>query len=130
MKRSILVVSIIYSVFLSSAFASGRYSAEYGICIDKSGGVTDDMVDCSNEELGRQDTRLNQAYKTAMSVLPTGQKGKLQEAQRLWVKFRDADCSIYYSLTGGTMDMLNGSDCELSITKERADSLVWISENG
>ncbi|MFK1437837.1 lysozyme inhibitor LprI family protein [Pseudomonas aeruginosa] len=52
------------------------------------------------------------------------------DAQRLWVKFRDADCGVYYSLTGGTMDMLNGSGCELAMTKERAESLEWVAQNG
>lgn len=130
MKRSLLLTPIIFGVFLSSTFASEKYSAEYENCMDKSEGVTYDMIDCSNKELERQDARLNQTYKSAISVLPAEQKRKLQEAQRLWIKFRDADCGIYYSLTGGTMDMLNGSSCELSTTKERADSLAWISDNG
>ena len=28
------------------------------------------------------------------------------------------------------MDSLNGAGCELSMTKERADALEWISRNG
>ena len=37
---------------------------------------------------------------------------------------------MYYSLTGGTMDLLEGAGCELNMTLERADSLEWFAENG
>jgi len=65
-----------------------------------------------------------------MSVISTENKQKLLNSQRIWIKFRDADCGIYYSLTGGTMDILNGSGCELSMTRERAEALEWMSQNG
>jgi uncharacterized protein YecT (DUF1311 family) len=65
-----------------------------------------------------------------MTALSTEKKRALQDAQVLWVKFRDADCGMYYSLTGGTMDLLEGVGCELSMTLERADSLEWFARNG
>jgi uncharacterized protein YecT (DUF1311 family) len=65
-----------------------------------------------------------------MTVLSAEKRRNLQEAQTLWVKFRDADCGMYYSLTGGTMDLLEGMGCELSMTLERADSLEWFAKNG
>jgi hypothetical protein len=45
-------------------------------------------------------------------------------------KKRVADCGIYYTLIGGTVDWVNGAECELSTTKKRADDLEWIAENG
>ncbi|QDG60731.1 DUF1311 domain-containing protein [Pseudomonas sp. NIBRBAC000502773] len=98
--------------------------------MDKAGGVTIDMIECSSAELSRQDSRLNLAFKNAMGVLSDESKSRLRGAQRLWIKFRDADCGIYYNLSGGTMDSLNGSGCELSMTKERADALEWLYRNG
>ncbi|WP_323157654.1 lysozyme inhibitor LprI family protein [Pseudomonas fulva] len=98
--------------------------------MNKAGGVTYDMVECSSAELSLQDARLNLAYKNAMGVLSDESKNRLREAQRIWIKFRDADCSIYYNLSGGTMDSLNGAGCELSMTQERADALEWIAQNG
>ena len=65
-----------------------------------------------------------------MAVLPAEKKIQLRDAQRLWIKYRDANCGMYYSFSGGTMDMLNGAGCELSMTKERADTLEWFVENG
>lgn len=128
MIRSAVVLSMILVAL--SAGADEGYSASYSACVSKAEGETSGLVDCSNEELARQDARLNKAYKTAMGVLSAENKQKLLDAQRLWVKFRDADCGVYYSLTGGTMDMLNGSGCELAMTKERAESLEWVAQNG
>lgn len=130
MYRFIVAAAISLTASTSCAFADDGYSAAYSACVNKAGGETASLVDCSNEELARQDARLNTAYKTAMSVLPDQNKQKLLEAQRVWIKFRDADCGVYYSLTGGTVDLLNGSGCELDMTKERADALEWFAQNG
>lgn len=117
---------------LSSSYASARseYSRTYSTCTSNSGGNTSNLSDCGGTELDKQNARLNEAYKSAMAVLSTEQKSNLQEAQALWIKFRDADCGMYYSLTGGTMDILEGIGCELSMTLERADSLEWFAKNG
>ncbi|HFL2186748.1 lysozyme inhibitor LprI family protein [Pseudomonas fulva] len=123
------IVAIVFGLS-NSALAKDNYSPAYSNCMDKAGGVTYDMVECSSAELSLQDARLNLAYKNAMGVLSSESKNRLREAQRIWIKFRDADCSIYYNLSGGTMDSLNGAGCELSMTQERADALEWIARNG
>ncbi|MFJ4373583.1 lysozyme inhibitor LprI family protein [Pseudomonas japonica] len=94
----------------------------YSQCM-KGAASTVAMRDCSGVELKRQDSRLNQAYKQAMASLEAEQQGKLRDAQRLWVKYRDANCGMYYGLTGGTIDQLNGAGCEVDMTKQRADEL-------
>ncbi|MEG1042572.1 MAG: lysozyme inhibitor LprI family protein [Pseudomonas sp.] len=86
------------------------------------------MNDCNGAEIKRQDTRLNAAYKSAMAGLEAEQQGKLRDAQRQWIKYRDANCKLYYSLTGGTIDQLNGAGCVLEMTKARADELLKLSE--
>ena len=130
MKRLALATAVLMSACLPNAFAADDYSRQFSACMDTSGGVTSNMVDCYNEELTRQDARLNEAYKMTMSAFSAESKTRLRDAQRLWIKFRDADCEIYYTLSGGTMDMLNGADCVLSMTKKRADDLLWLSKNG
>jgi uncharacterized protein YecT (DUF1311 family) len=129
-RLSIFLIAAIACGLSINALAKDNYSPEYGTCMDKASGVTFDMLECSNAELSRQDSRLNLAYKNAMGVLTDESKTRLREAQRLWIKYRDADCGIYYNLSGGTMDSINGSGCELSMTTERADALEWISRNG
>lgn len=100
----------------------------YSQCM-KGANTTADMVDCSGAELQRQDQRLNQNYKQAMGGLEEEQKGKLRDAQRKWVAYRDANCGVYYTLTGGTIDQLNGVGCEVDMTKQRADELANLQQH-
>lgn len=120
----------IAAVTLTANAAEDGYSKTYSACMDDSGGVTVSMLDCMGGETGLQDARLNQNYKAAMQTLVVAQQIQLRDAQRLWIKFRDADCALLGSLTGGTMDSLNGASCFLDMTKERADDLAWLAEQG
>ncbi|MGZ9669543.1 lysozyme inhibitor LprI family protein [Pseudomonas sp. GNP014] len=130
MRSTIYSIVAIVCGLSNSALAKDNYSPAYSNCMDKAGGATYDMVECSSAELSLQDARSNLAYKNAMGVLSDESKNRLREAQRIWIKFRNADCSIYYNLSGGNMDTLNGAGCEISMTQERADALEWIARNG
>ncbi|KJZ52962.1 lysozyme inhibitor LprI family protein [Pseudomonas marginalis] len=129
MRYSILAAALLAPVSAPAAFAQTKYSPEYDACLAKAMGDAA-MGECTYAETAKQDARLNRAYKAAMAALPAAKKKQLKEAQILWVKFRDADCGMQYSFTGGTMDILNGSGCELSMTRERADALQWFVDNG
>lgn len=85
--------------------------------------TTVDMVNCNAKETKVQDERLNKAYKTALAAQEGDRKGKLQDVQRLWIKYRDANCSFAGSATGGTIDQVNGSGCLLDMTQTRAQEL-------
>ncbi|WP_095107765.1 lysozyme inhibitor LprI family protein [Pseudomonas sp. Irchel 3E20] len=98
-------------------------SPAYSQCMKASGGVTVEMLDCQAAEIKRQDTRLNQAYKAAMAALDADKKAPLKDVQRLWLKYRDANCGFVASLTGGTIDAINASSCFLDMTKTRAREL-------
>ena len=79
--------------------------------MDKSGGVTAAMLECTSGEQARQDALLNQNYKTLMSKLSGKRKKMLKAAQRAWIKFRDANCNFYFDPEGGTATLLAGNDC-------------------
>lgn len=130
MFRYVTTTTLLIAFLSPCVFAKSEYSPAYSTCTSNAGGNTSNLSDCAGIELSKQNARLEKAYKTAMAVLPAEKNINLQEAQALWVKFRDADCGIYYSLTGGTMDLLEGAGCELSMTRERADSLEWFAKNG
>jgi len=110
--------------------AENGYSTAYTACMDESGGVTANMLDCIGSEIKQQDARLNQNYNAAMQALEHPQQTHLRDAQRLWIKFRDTDCSLLGSLTGGTVDGLNQASCFLDMTQKRADDLAWLAEQG
>ena len=108
--------------------ADDGHSTTYSACMDESGGVTMNMLDCMGSETEQQDARLNQNYKAAMQALTPSQQTQLRDAQRLWIKFRDADCALLGSLTGGTIDSVNSASCFLDMTKQRADDLGRLVE--
>ena len=126
MNRLIIVPAFLL-VLSSHASAAENYSADYKTCIDKSEGVTSSMLTCNQDELKKQDARLNKNYKLAMSALSAEQKINLRDTQRLWLKYKEANCGMQATLTGGTIDMLFSSGCELDMTQERADTLEWLS---
>lgn len=96
---------------------------QYSTCMDKAGGITANMLDCIGAETKRQDARLNQAYKDVMAQLSAARKKQLQEAQRAWIKYRDANCSFYADPDGGTIAAVNSNDCFMSATASRAKEL-------
>lgn len=110
--------------------AEDGYSTAYTACMDESGGVTANMLDCIGTEIKQQDARLNQNYKAATLALMPAQQINLRDAQRLWIKFRDTDCALLGNLTGGTIDGLNKASCFLDMTKKRADDLAWLAKRG
>jgi len=126
-RHRLLAIAVI-TLSLSVSAAEDDYSATYNSCMDASGGVTMDMVDCMGSEHDRQDARLNQGYKAAMQALEKAQQSQLRDAQRLWIKFRDADCALLGSLTGGSIDRINSASCFLDMTKQRADELARLAE--
>lgn len=92
----------------------------FSACMDTSGGVTSSMLDCIASETRKQDARLNKAYKEAMGQLAPARKKALQDVQRLWLKYRDAQCSFYNDPDGGSIAVVQASDCFLMATATRA----------
>ena len=111
------------------AAADKDMSKEYSTCIDKSNGVTSEMLDCISAEHERQDARLNENYKRLISKLSPKRKEQLLEAQRAWVKFRDANCRFYYDPEGGPAAHLAGTDCMLQATADRATELKDLTQD-
>lgn len=91
-------------------------------CMDGAN-TTADMVGCNVKETKVQDARLNRAYKTALAAQEGTRKQQLQDLQRLWIKYRDANCAFAGSATGGTIDQVNGTGCVLDMTQTRAQEL-------
>ncbi|MGR3890333.1 lysozyme inhibitor LprI family protein [Pseudomonas sp. 1152_12] len=124
MNRKTLIVPFATSALLLalSGSASAAENAALKKCMD-SANTTVDMVNCNAKETKVQDERLNKAYKTALAAQEGDRKQKLQDVQRLWLKYRDANCAFAGSATGGTIDQVNGSGCLLDMTQSRAQEL-------
>jgi uncharacterized protein YecT (DUF1311 family) len=111
------------------AAADSDLSQAYLACIDKSNGVTSEMLDCISAELTRQDARLNENYKRLMSKLSATRKEGLLEAQRAWIKFADTNCGFYYDPDGGSAAHLASNECSLNATADRATELKNLTKD-
>lgn len=104
------------------------YTSRFSACMDRSGGVTIEMLDCIAEELTTQDARLNEAYKTLRSQMSSERKKALQAAQRLWIQYRDANCAFYYDPEGGSLHRVMANECMLQETAQRAKELETLAD--
>ncbi len=113
---------------LASQAQDAGLSKQFNTCMDKSGGVTQSMVECIGAETQRQDARLNKVYKALAANLSPERKKQLQEAQRAWIKFRDANCGFYYDPDGGSMARVSANDCVMTMTSNRAKELENLTQ--
>jgi uncharacterized protein YecT (DUF1311 family) len=101
------------------ASACANEAGNPGTC----GGSTMEMVDCLSAQRTHWDKELTIAYQKAMKEAPPAQKEKLREAERAWIKYRDANCA-YYDAGEGTIARINAAACLRDMTKRRAEELM------
>jgi uncharacterized protein YecT (DUF1311 family) len=127
MQLNYLPLLLMAFLAIASAQAVGQekdlLSAEYSKCIERSGGTDPGLLDCIGAESKRQDKRLNDVYKKLMNELKPERKRQLQEAQRLWIKYLEADCHFYDDPDGGTAATLAANECPVLAKAARAKEL-------
>jgi uncharacterized protein YecT (DUF1311 family) len=100
--KKIFITGLFLSCFSPAIFAEDAgLTKQFAVCMDKSGGVTTEVIDCIGAEVKLQDARLNKAYKELIPTLSAARKKELQDVQRLWIKYRDANSSFYADTEGG-----------------------------
>ncbi|MYM42201.1 lysozyme inhibitor LprI family protein [Duganella qianjiadongensis] len=63
-----------------------------------------EMTECARQDYAEQDRKLNIAYAEYRVRLRESQKKQLKDAQRAWIKFRDASCEFESSgVEGGSV---------------------------
>lgn len=112
-----------------------------GVCQDREdgGASTVGIMFCDLMELELWDDRLNAVYKqqiAAAKVFDAEQaqyqdgvfavlEESLRDAQRAWIPFRDAQCTLEYAQWGaGSMRQVAGAGCHLRMTAERVIYLM------
>jgi uncharacterized protein YecT (DUF1311 family) len=122
--KKFVVMGLVLSCFSQVVLAEDDgLTKQFATCMDKSGGVTSEILDCIGKEAKLQDARLNKAYKELMPTLSAARKKELQEIQRLWIKYRDANSNFYADPDGGTMATVMSNQNFLSATAARAKEL-------
>lgn len=97
---------------------------------------TPDINTCTKMELDKQELKLNQTYQRVLSMFDalskspkeTTYKSKLKkqlvEAQRLWVRYRKADCDTTYTYwSDGTIRGVMYLSCMIEKTNTRIEEL-------
>jgi uncharacterized protein YecT (DUF1311 family) len=96
-----------------------------------------DMNFCAEIDFERADAELNAAWREAIAAARAGdreidrrsdqrptEEAKMREAQRAWLIFRDAQCTVEgYEARGGTMEPMVYGGCRARLTRERTAQL-------
>jgi uncharacterized protein YecT (DUF1311 family) len=90
---------------------------------------TRDIQLCQSAEVATLERRLATIYGQAIATLPADQQRKLREAQRRWVEFRQADCSVFYGNTTGTIATISGGQCMIDRTAVRIKNMQTLLEH-
>ena len=113
---SVLVLTFAIS---SSADTSGL---EPNVCVTQA--TTVEMIQCADWHYKQADRWLNQVYKNQSKYKDAPAKKLLRDAQRAWIKFRDAECQSQRDAgRGGTIVPLFEIGCLTSMTENRARAL-------
>ncbi len=122
MKKALFSALLLCASFAAQADEK-LLSGQYGACMDRPDVTTAGMHDCIAVETARQDKSLNTAYKSLQQALSPARGAKLLDAQRAWLKFRDANCGFQADPDGGTIAGVNASACFMQMTADRAREL-------
>ena len=124
LKSSRIATAFLLSILWSNAArsAEGQEAKAPNEC--DSPMTTDRMNECSYAQFQKSDGELNSLYRKILPLLPTEQQGELRNAQRFWLRFRDADCKAEFNRWNGGSGGLSAQNyCLEERTKQRIDSL-------
>jgi uncharacterized protein YecT (DUF1311 family) len=96
--------------------------------------TTVDMISCAEREFRKHDADMSRAYRELVDrakTMNTPEQGygpppldALQQSQRAWLAFRDADCHWKStSFYGGTGQAVIAANCRAVMTRDRAAEL-------
>ncbi len=94
------VMPVVVLLAISSPGANGQHmNAKDAPCLEA--GPNSDVTQCFITEGKTADRELNDTYARILKVLEPADQNKLRIVQRLWVQYRDANCSAERDLYGG-----------------------------
>jgi uncharacterized protein YecT (DUF1311 family) len=84
----------------------------------------------SAAEVKKADAEMTKAYKQAMAAQDEKGKKLLLEAQRAWIKYKEAHCkSVSNTLEGGSAYPMEYNGCITELTKARTKELYLLAED-
>lgn len=90
-----------------------------------------EMTQCAGEEYRVADAELNARYSAAMSRYENNEEARqlLRDAQRAWIRFRDAECDLVtLGVRGGSIEPMIRAQCLQELTETRARQLEELAQ--
>jgi uncharacterized protein YecT (DUF1311 family) len=116
-----LLSASVWLAFGSFCYAQ-HMNVKDGPCQDAGSGA--ETTACFYHAYEKSDAELNQLYRRVLTVVVGNDLVNLQGAQRLWIRFRDANCSAEYDLyTGGSAAPTVKYACLEAVTRHRTEEL-------
>ncbi|MGP8270223.1 MAG: lysozyme inhibitor LprI family protein [Terracidiphilus sp.] len=111
------------SVWLIVCSCSAQHmNAKDGPCQEAGSGA--ETTACFYQAYKASDAELNQIYSRILTVVDGDNLANLREVQRLWIQFRDANCSAEYELyRGGSAAPMVKFACLEAVTRDRTEEL-------
>lgn len=122
--RLFLCVVLVFLPFTLKA--DPMYDEEYQTCSDRS---TSDIVECVAQLTKTWDAYLNESYRALKQRSDDEQNDALTVAQRLWIAYRDANCT-FYATGQGSITRIQAAACLHAMTKSRACELHRVRHGG
>ena len=109
---------------LSTPVSATLPAQRYETCVAQAGGVTVQLKECDDAEMGRRDALLSQLFQNVLAAVDPERQEGLRTAERAWAAFMEADCRFRMSAeAGGTNAPLLYYDCRLELTARRIADL-------
>lgn len=109
-------------LFFGSNCSAQHMMAKDGPCQEAGSGA--ESTACFYHAYKKSDAELNQLYRRVLTVVDGDNLANLQEVQRLWIRFRDANCSAEYDLySGGSAAPMVKLACLEAVTRHRTEEL-------
>ena len=114
---------------MSPAQAESLFSAEYQTCMDSAAGVTTEMQDCINAELGRLEKIIAFRQIALAPVLGEERSKALHDAVTAWEALRKHGSTAMYDPDGGTLSPLIAALWHLEQTARMAQWLNNLADS-
>ena len=115
-------MSFVFAALIQASVAG--YPAD-APCDSFGDGSTVAMVACFASQSQIWDKRLNDEYRRALARGEVD-RGKLRQAQRAWLRFRDQNCATY-STVNGSISRILSAKCWRDMTRDRTIELREMS---
>ena len=99
------------------------FSKAFYRCEKEQGETTAGISSCFEEELKKQDKKLNMAYKKAKESIQPFRVEALRDVQRKWIAYRDSKCRFFNHQESGSSGSLDEQNCLIKETITRTKEL-------